>query len=78
MPSAQNNGGYRRTGDASGPTSSHAEYTATLDPGKNSSVSGGGIYGTGNHGEMVLETSTSQQEHEQEQEQPQEEPQEDQ
>ena len=41
MPSGTNEGGYRRVGQAAGPGSSHAEYTATLDPGMAASVSGG-------------------------------------
>lgn len=34
QPAAENTGNYRAMGDAAGPTSSHAEYTSTLDPGK--------------------------------------------
>jgi nitrate reductase assembly molybdenum cofactor insertion protein NarJ len=34
-PAAQNTGGFRQAGSATGPTSSQANYTATQDIGKN-------------------------------------------
>jgi len=42
LPTAQNTGQYRRTGNASGPQSSQTEYAPSLDPGKSAPVSGSG------------------------------------